>query len=70
MQDFGSEKEAEDSQVPPISKSTRWETIAPSEETQPTLEPTLVDRIRTRALGDPSNPKARMVSLYHGDLLQ
>ncbi|MPC44788.1 hypothetical protein E2C01_038468 [Portunus trituberculatus] len=25
-----------------------------------------VDRIRTRALGDPSDPKARMVPLYHG----
>ncbi|MPC72666.1 hypothetical protein E2C01_066978 [Portunus trituberculatus] len=25
-----------------------------------------VDRIRTRALGDPSEPKARMVPLYHG----
>ncbi|MPC49181.1 hypothetical protein E2C01_042976 [Portunus trituberculatus] len=27
-----------------------------------------VDRIRTRALGDPSDPKARMVPLYHGGL--
>ncbi|MPD00874.1 hypothetical protein E2C01_096378 [Portunus trituberculatus] len=25
-----------------------------------------MDRIRTRALGDPSDPKARMVPLYHG----
>ncbi|MPC71840.1 hypothetical protein E2C01_066130 [Portunus trituberculatus] len=25
-----------------------------------------VDKIRTRALGDPSDPKARMVQLYHG----
>ncbi|MPC47338.1 hypothetical protein E2C01_041080 [Portunus trituberculatus] len=26
-----------------------------------------MDRIRTRVLGDPSDPKARMVPLYHGD---
>ncbi|MPC53084.1 hypothetical protein E2C01_046967 [Portunus trituberculatus] len=26
-----------------------------------------MDRIRNRALGDPSDPKARMVPLYHGD---
>ncbi|MPC63997.1 hypothetical protein E2C01_058106 [Portunus trituberculatus] len=25
-----------------------------------------MDRIRSRALGDPSDPKARMVPLYHG----
>ncbi|MPC99474.1 hypothetical protein E2C01_094889 [Portunus trituberculatus] len=25
-----------------------------------------VDRIRTRALEDPSDPKVRMVTLYHG----
>ncbi|MPC23820.1 hypothetical protein E2C01_016885 [Portunus trituberculatus] len=25
-----------------------------------------VDRIRTRVLGDPSDPKTRMVPLYHG----
>ncbi|MPC51890.1 hypothetical protein E2C01_045748 [Portunus trituberculatus] len=25
-----------------------------------------MDRIRTRALGDPSDPKARMVPMYHG----
>ncbi|MPC26217.1 hypothetical protein E2C01_019352 [Portunus trituberculatus] len=25
-----------------------------------------MDRIRTHALGDPSDPKARMVPLYHG----
>ncbi|MPC78954.1 hypothetical protein E2C01_073463 [Portunus trituberculatus] len=25
-----------------------------------------VDRIRTRALGDPSDPKSRMMPLYHG----
>ncbi|MPC58185.1 hypothetical protein E2C01_052180 [Portunus trituberculatus] len=25
-----------------------------------------MDMIRTRALGDPSDPKARMVPLYHG----
>ncbi|MPC69225.1 hypothetical protein E2C01_063441 [Portunus trituberculatus] len=25
-----------------------------------------MDRIRTRALGDPSDPEARMVPLYHG----
>ncbi|MPC07781.1 hypothetical protein E2C01_000348 [Portunus trituberculatus] len=25
-----------------------------------------VDRIRTRALGDPSDPKVRMVPVYHG----
>ncbi|MPD06754.1 hypothetical protein E2C01_102581 [Portunus trituberculatus] len=28
-----------------------------------------VDRIRTRALGDLSDPKARMVPLYHGGSL-
>ncbi|MPC74769.1 hypothetical protein E2C01_069144 [Portunus trituberculatus] len=27
-----------------------------------------MDRIRTRALGDPSDPKARMVPLYHGGM--
>ncbi|MPC88315.1 hypothetical protein E2C01_083216 [Portunus trituberculatus] len=27
-----------------------------------------VDRIPTRVLGDPSEPKARMVPLYHGSL--
>ncbi|MPC77370.1 hypothetical protein E2C01_071822 [Portunus trituberculatus] len=29
-----------------------------------------MDRIRTRALGDPSDPKAGMVQLYHGGLLE
>ncbi|MPD01748.1 hypothetical protein E2C01_097288 [Portunus trituberculatus] len=28
-----------------------------------------VDRIRTLVLGDPLDPKARMVPLYHGGLL-
>ncbi|MPC91675.1 hypothetical protein E2C01_086729 [Portunus trituberculatus] len=28
-----------------------------------------VYRIRTHALGDPSDPKARMVPLYHGGLI-
>ncbi|MPC81927.1 hypothetical protein E2C01_076568 [Portunus trituberculatus] len=40
------------------------ETIAPTEES-PTYTRTM-ERIRTRALGDPSDPKARMVPLYHG----
>ncbi|MPC69794.1 hypothetical protein E2C01_064025 [Portunus trituberculatus] len=37
------------------------ETVAPSEEAQYYTQ--TVDRIRTRALGDPSDPKARMVPL-------
>ncbi|MPC23234.1 hypothetical protein E2C01_016275 [Portunus trituberculatus] len=35
------------------------------ESGSPTYTQTM-DRIRTRALGDPSDPKARMVPLYHG----
>ncbi|MPC24709.1 hypothetical protein E2C01_017798 [Portunus trituberculatus] len=35
------------------------------ERGSPTYTRTM-DRIRTRALGDPSDPKARMVPLYHG----
>ncbi|MPC58503.1 hypothetical protein E2C01_052509 [Portunus trituberculatus] len=28
-----------------------------------------MDRIRTRALGDPVDPKVRMVPLYHGGII-
>ncbi|MPC22303.1 hypothetical protein E2C01_015315 [Portunus trituberculatus] len=50
--------------IPPHARADvpQCETVPLSEETQPTL----VDSIRTRALGDPSDPKARMVPLYHG----
>ncbi|MPD00577.1 hypothetical protein E2C01_096058 [Portunus trituberculatus] len=35
------------------------------ERGSPTYTRTM-DRIRTRAFGDPSDPKARMIPLYHG----
>ncbi|MPC84441.1 hypothetical protein E2C01_079179 [Portunus trituberculatus] len=47
-----------------ISKPTRQETVAPSEEAQPTFGPwTGFEPVR---LETPSDPKVSMVPLYHG----
>ncbi|MPC21456.1 hypothetical protein E2C01_014441 [Portunus trituberculatus] len=43
-----------------------WKILKPLPRVRkPNLHSDRVDRIRTCALGDPSDPKARMVPLYH-----